>query len=357
MSELFETLKLGRIELENRIVMAPMTRCRADDEGVQPGYVAEYYAQRAGAGLIITEATNVSPMAKGYMKTPGIYTEAQTDSWRPVTRAVHENGGKIFLQIFHTGRIALPDFLPEGSSRPLAPSAVRAKGQNITEDGMKDFVTPKPMTEVEIEETVADFGRAAANAIEAGFDGVELHGANGYLVQQFLAGNVNHREDRYGGSVENRSRFALEVIDSIIKAVGSERTGIRLSPGGVFNDIREGDSEELYDYLVGELNDRELAYLHIGTTDEEKDWHPVIRPRYKGKYIASVGFDRSSGQALIEKGGADAVAYGKLFISNPDLPLRFKEEAQLAEWDESTFYQGGRNGYVDYPALGTAQAA
>lgn len=356
MSTFFETLKFGNTELKNRIVMAPMTRCRADDEGVQPDYVADYYAQRAGAGLIITEATNISPMAKGYMKTPGIFTANQIDSWKPVTRAVQARGGKIFLQIFHTGRIALPEFLPEGVTQPVAPSAVPAKGQNITPEGMKDFVTPRPMTGREIKNTIRDFGDAASNAIEAGFDGVELHAANGYLVQQFLSTNVNLRDDRYGGSIRNRSRFALEVFDAIIDAVGPDRAGIRLSPGGKFNDIEERDAEALYKYLVGELNERQFAYLHIGTTDQEKDWHPVIRPKFRGNYIASVGFDRESGAALLSSGGADAIAYGKAFISNPDLPERFRSEAEIAEWDENTFYQGGRSGYTDYPALSESAA-
>ncbi|MCB1025573.1 MAG: alkene reductase, partial [Acidobacteria bacterium] len=206
-------MEVGNLELKNRIIYAPMTRSRADDEGVQPEYAIDYYTQRASAGLIITEATNVSPMAKGYVRTPGIYTDAQIESWKKITDAVHAKGGKIFLQIFHTGRIALPDFLPDGVEKPVAPSAVKAEGQNYTDDGMKDFVEPREMTVDEIKETVKDFGRAAANAIKAGFDGVELHGANGYLVQQFLSTNANKRDDQYGGSIRNRSRFLFEIFD------------------------------------------------------------------------------------------------------------------------------------------------
>src|SRR5215207_3731932 len=229
MTTLFDPLRVGEIELDNRIVMAPMTRSRADERGVQPAFVAEYYRQRASAGLIITEATNVSPMAKGYVRTPGVYTPEQVEGWRPVAEAVHSRGGKIFMQLFHTGRIALPDFLPEGA-RPVAPSAVRAKGQNYTDEGMKPFVTPREMTREEIAQTVGDFAAAAANALAAGFDGVELHAASGYLVQQFLSTNANRRSDEYGGSVKNRARFFFEVLDALTGAVGPGRVGVKLSP-------------------------------------------------------------------------------------------------------------------------------
>ncbi|MGI8495545.1 MAG: alkene reductase, partial [Pyrinomonadaceae bacterium] len=300
MSEFFDKLKIGNIELENRITYAPMTRSRADDEGVQPDFAAEYYEQRASAGLIITEATNVSAMAKGYVRTPGIYTNAQIESWRKVTDAVHRKGGKIFMQIFHTGRIALPDFLPESVEKPIAPSAVKASGENYTDDGMKEFVEPRELKTEEIKSIVGEFAKAAKNAISAGFDGVELHGANGYLVQQFLSTNVNERRDEYGGSIENRARFLLEVLDAMIAEIGNERTGLRLSPGGEFNDIKETDAAELYDYVTSELNKRHLAYLHIGTFDQNKNWHPVLRPIYNGVYFAGVGFDKESGEKLLE---------------------------------------------------------
>jgi N-ethylmaleimide reductase len=351
MAKLFEQLKIGNITLDNRIIYAPMTRSRADEAGVQPDYTPEYYAQRASAGLLITEATNVSPMAKGYIKTPGIYTDEQIESWREVTNAVHTAGGKIFMQIFHTGRIALPDFLPEGVEQPVAPSAVRADGKNFTPEGMKDFVEPRELTTNEVKEIVGDFAQAAKNAIKAGFDGVELHGANGYLVQQFLSTNVNQRTDEYGGSIENRSRFLLEILDAMVAGIGRERTAVRLSPGGEFNDIRETDAEELYEYVIGELNGRDLAYLHIGTFDQNRDWHPVLRPLYDGVYLAGVGFEKGSGEKLLAENGADAIVYGKLFLANPDLPNRFRLGAELNDWDESTFYQGGKTGYIDYPAL------
>ena len=298
MTTLFDKLKIGNTELKNRIVYAPMTRSRADDAGVQPEIAAEYYSQRASAGLIITEATNVSAMAKGYVRTPGIYTPAQVESWRKVTDAVHAKNGVIFLQIFHTGRIALPDFLPE-NVQPVAPSAVRANGQNYTDDGMKDFVEPRELTTDEIKQIVKDFAKSAKNAVNAGFDGVELHGANGYLVQQFLATNTNRRTDDYGGSIENKSRFLLEVLDAMIAEIGGERTGLRLSPGGEFNDMKETDSAELYDYVVKELNKRNLAYLHIGTFDPNKNWHPVVRPIYDGVYFAGVGFRKDSGAKML----------------------------------------------------------
>lgn len=356
MTTLFDKLTIGNTELSNRILYAPMTRSRANDEGVQPDFVAEYYGQRATAGLLITEATNVSAMAKGYVRTPGIYTDEQIASWRKVTDRVHAKGGKIFLQIFHTGRIALPDLLPE-NAQPVAPSAVAAAGQNYTDAGMKDFVVPRPLETDEIKSIVKDFAAAAGNGIKAGFDGVEIHGANGYLIQQFLSTNVNLRTDEYGGSVENRSRFLLEIVDAVVAEIGWERTGLRLSPGGEFNDIKENDAEELYDYVIAELNMRKLAYLHIGTFDQNRDWHPIIRPKYDGIYLAGVGFDKERGERTLAEGGADAIVYGKLFLANPDLPERFRRNAPLNEWDESTFYTPGEKGYTDYPTLEQAAAA
>lgn len=356
MTTLFDKLTIGNTELGNRILYAPMTRSRANDEGVQPDFVAEYYGQRATAGLLITEATNVSAMAKGYVRTPGIYTDEQIASWRKVTERVHAEGGKIFLQIFHTGRIALPDLLP-ANAQPVAPSAVAAAGQNYTDAGMKDFAVPRPLETEEVKAIVKDFAAAARNAIEAGFDGIEIHGANGYLIQQFLSTNVNLRTDEYGGSVENRSRFLLEIVDAIVAEIGWERTGLRLSPGGEFNDIKENDAEELYDYVIAELNKRKLAYLHIGTFDQNRDWHPIIRPKYDGIYLAGVGFDKERGERTLAEGGADAIVYGKLFLANPDLPERFRRNAPLNEWDESTFYTPGEKGYTDYPTLEQAAAA
>ncbi|HVF66895.1 MAG TPA: alkene reductase [Pyrinomonadaceae bacterium] len=349
MPTLFDPLRVGEIELDNRIVMAPMTRSRADDRGVQPAYVAEYYRQRASAGLIITEATNVSPMAKGYVRTPGVYTEEQAESWRPVSEAVHARGGKVFMQIFHTGRIALPDFLPEGEP-PVAPSAVRAQGSNYTDEGMKEFVTPREITVEEIKQTVRDFAAAAKNAVDAGFDGVELHAASGYLVQQFLSTNVNRREDEYGGSIENRARFLFELLDALAEAVGAARVGVKFSPRIAFNDIEETDAEELYTYVLERLNGRGLAYVHVGDFTGE-GWHARLRHVYEGVYFAGAGLTKEAGEELLANGLADATVFGTKFISNPDLPERFRRGLPLNEPDQTTFYTPGERGYTDYPAL------
>jgi len=352
MPTLFEPLRVGELELDNRIVMAPMTRSRADDRGVQPAYVAEYYRQRASAGLIITEATNVSPLAKGYVRTPGIYTAEQAESWRPVADAVHARGGKVFMQLFHTGRIALPDFLPHGA-RPVAPSPVRANGQNYTDEGMKDFVTPRELTREEIAQTVEDFAAAAAHAVAAGFDGVELHAASGYLVQQFLATNANLRTDEYGGSIENRARFLFEVLDAMAGVVGARRLGVKFSPRMPFNDIEELDAEEVYPSILRRLNGLGLAYVHVGDFTGE-GWHERLRPVYEGVYLAGAGLTKEAGEGLLARGLADAVVYGTKFISNPDLPERFRRGAPLNEPDKATFYTPGERGYTDYPSLAQA---
>ncbi|MGH9945610.1 MAG: alkene reductase [Pyrinomonadaceae bacterium] len=356
---LFDELKIGNLTLDNRIIYSPMTRSRADDEGVQPDYAAEYYSQRVTAGLLITEATNISPMAKGYVRTSGIYTDAQIEAWRNVTTAVHAKGGRIFMQIFHTGRIALPDFLPDGVDKPVAPSAVKADGQNYTDDGMKPFVEPRELTTDEVKEIVQQFRTAAKNAIDAGFDGVELHSANGYLVHQFLGTNTNLRTDEYGGSDENRARFLLEVVDAISGEIGVGRLGVKLSPTVPFNDMKDENAQEFYPYIIDKLNERKLAYLHIGFEEDpakELNWHRVLRPLFKGVYFANGGFTKESGEKLIDAGFADAIVYGKMFLANPDLPKRFKLDAELNEWDASTFYSPGEKGYTDYPTLEEAKA-
>jgi len=349
MPTLFDPLRVGNMELNNRIIMAPMTRSRADDEGVQPEYAATYYGQRASAGLLITEATNVSPMAKGYVRTPGMYTDAQIESWRPVTESVHARGGKIFMQIFHTGRIALPDFLPN-NAQPVAPSAVRANGKNYTDEGMKEFVTPREITRDEIAQTVRDYAAAARNAITAGFDGVELHSASGYLVQQFLTTNVNLRTDEYGGSIENRTRFLFAILDAMITEIGSPRVSVKFSPQIVFNDIEERDADVVYPFIFRHLNELGLAYVQV-TDGTGKGWHAKLRPLYNGVYFANAGFTRESGAELLAQGGADAIAFGTKFLANPDLPERFKRGAPLNEPDKSTFYSPGERGYTDYQTL------
>ncbi|MDX6497441.1 MAG: N-ethylmaleimide reductase [Blastocatellia bacterium] len=354
MTTLFDPLRVGNLELDNRIIMAPMTRSRASDDGIQPPYAAEYYSQRASAGLIISEATNISPLAKGYVRTPGIYTHEQIESWRPIPEAVHARGGRIFLQIFHTGRIALPDFLPE-HTQPVAPSAVRAKGQNYTDEGMKEFVTPREITREEIAQTVRDFAAAATNAITAGFDGVELHAASGYIVQQFLTTNANLRSDEYGGSIENRARFLFEVLDAMIAAIGPERVGVKFSPNIPFNDIEEADADVLYPYILEWLNDRNIAYVHVA--DYTGKVHAKLRAVYQGVYFAGAGFSKESGEALVEQGGADAIVFGTKLLANPDLPERFRRNASLNEPDQSTFYMPGEHGYTDYPTLAAAEAS
>ena len=356
MPTLFDPLRVGNMELNNRIIMAPMTRSRANDEGIQPPFAASYYGQRASAGLIVSEATNISAMAKGYVRTPGIYTQDQIESWRPIADSVHAQGGKIFMQLFHTGRIALPDFLP-GQVEPLAPSAVRAQGQNYTDEGMKEFVTPREITRQEIALTVRDFARAAGNAIAAGFDGVELHAASGYLVQQFLSTNANLRSDEYGGSIENRATFLFEVLDAMISEVGSERVGVKFSPRIAFNDIEETDADAMYPYILEQLNNRKLAYVHVSDSTGE-GWHAKLRPIYQGAYFAGAGFTKDSGEALLAEGHADAIVYGTKILANPDLPERFRRSAPLNQPDSATFYAPGEQGYIDYPTLEeTATAA
>ena len=359
MTKLYDSLKIGNLELKNRIIMAPMTRSRADDAGVQTEIVTEYYRQRASAGLVITEATNVSAMAKGYVRTPGIYTAEQIESWLKVASAVHARGGNIFMQLFHTGRISLPDFLPD-NAQPIAPSAVRANGQNKTDGGAKDFVVPREMTVEEIKQTVKDFAAAAKNAIAAGFDGVELHAANGYLVHQFLGTNTNLHSDEYGGSFENRARFLFEIVDAISNAIGAEKLGLKISPTVPFNDMQDADAEEFYPFVVRELNKKNLAYLHVGFEETPAmliNWHEKLRSIYKGIYFANGGLTKESGEKLLAENKADAVAYGKLFIANPDLPERFKENAPLNNLDDSSFYATGEKGYTDYPSLGKATTA
>ncbi|MEP6946418.1 MAG: alkene reductase [Acidobacteriota bacterium] len=349
MASLFDKLTIGEIQLNNRIILAPMTRSRADDEGIQTEIVADYYVQRASGGLLITEAVNISPMAKAYVRTPGIYTAEQISAWNKIADAVHAAGGKIFMQIFHTGRIALPDLLPN-NAQPVSASAVKAAGQNYTDAGMKDFVEPRELSLNEINATVADFANAARNAIDAGFDGVELHGASGYLVQQFLMKSVNLRTDEYGGSVENRTRFLFEVLDAMSAAIGSERVGVKFSPQMPFNDISEPDADEVYSYIMKNLSGRKLAYVHVGD-HANIGWHEKLRPLYEGAYFAGANFDKKRGAEYVAAGKADAIVYGTKFLANPDLPERFRKDAALNEADTSTFYSGGAKGYTDYPTI------
>lgn len=347
MDRLFTPLRIGAIELPSRIIMAPMTRSRADGEGVPLDYVADFYVQRASAGLMVTEALYVSPMAKGYVRTPGIADDRQQAAWARVVSAVHDAGGRIFAQLYNTGRVALPDFLP-GGALPVAPSAIAIKGQNKTDEGKKDFVIARALEADEIPAVAAEFGAAAKRALAAGFDGVEIHAASGYLIHQFLDSTINLRDDRYGGSVENRARFLLEVADSVIDAAGADRVGLKVSPRIKFNDVVEPDAEAVYPYIARELSARGIAYLH-GAKQGAYDVHAGMRPHFKGVYAAGAGFNRETAEAMLESGGADAIVFGKPFIANPDLPRRMREGIALAEPDFSTIYSGSERGYTDYP--------
>lgn len=355
---LLTPVELGPYTLQNRIVMAPMTRGRANNPEHAPTELhAEYYAQRAGAGLIVTEASQISTQGVGYINTPGIHSAAQIRGWREVTNAVHERGGHIFIQLWHVGRISHPDF--HGGDLPVAPSALNPHVQSFTPVGFKETVTPRALTTREVLAVVQDFVRAAENAMQAGFDGVELHGANGYLIEQFLRDSSNHRDDIYGGSIANRARFLFGIVDGVGEAIGRERVGVRLSPGNVSNIGADSDMAALYDFVIGVLDNHPLAYLHLidpgnGTKGEANaiaDITQRYRTVFSGTLITNNGYDRKRGNAAIANGDADLVAYGRPFIANPDLPRRFQLAAPLASPDQDTLYRGGAQGYVDYPAL------
>ncbi len=349
--ELFSPYRLGSLELKNRLVLAPMTRSRAL-EGNVPNPLAEtYYAQRAGAGLIVTEATQVSPRAQGYIRTPGIHSEAQIAGWKKITDAVHKAGGKIFVQLWHVGRISHPDF--HHGELPVAPSAIDPAVDVYTPQGPKKTVTPYALSLAEIPGIVADFRKAAENAKAAGFDGVEIHGANGYLLDQFTRDGSNKRTDAYGGSIENRVRFPLEVTDAVIGVWGKERVGYRISPNNPFNSMQDSDPVTTFSYLTEQLSKRGIGYLHVvdPVADGAKRISPLLRGMFEGTYIVNGGFDASSAEDELARKAADLVAFGVPFLANPDLPTRYRQRAALNAPDAATFYQGEAKGYVDYPAL------
>lgn len=351
----FDAYDLDGLKLKNRIVMSPMTRSRADEPGGIPSELAAtYYAQRASAGLIITEGTQPSVIGQGYINTPGLHSEEQVAAWRTVTTAVHEAGGVIFAQLMHSGRIGHPSMLPDGLI-PVGPSAVRATGQAFTHDGMKDFVTPKELTENEIMQTINDFADAARNAVAAGFDGVEIHGANGYLIHQFLSVNANVRTDQWGGSAHNRTRFAVEVARAVSEAIGANNTGIRLSPGARFNDITDDpDMPETYLPLVAELATLNLAYVHV-MEQAGRELINQMRSAWPKTFILNpdTGTDVTGPDALelVEDGTTDLISYGALFLANPDLPARLAAGGPFNQPDRATYYGGGEQGYTDYPTL------
>jgi N-ethylmaleimide reductase len=350
----FDPIDLSGTPLANRLVMAPMTRSRADEGGLPTALTAEYYAQRASAGLIVTEGIQPSVIGQGYPSTPGLHSAEQVAAWRTVTDAVHRAGGRIFAQLMHTGRIGHPTLLPDGLI-PVGVSPVAAEGQVFTAEGPKDMVAPRELTGDEILATVDDFATAARNAVAAGFDGVELHGANGYLIHQFLAPGSNHRDDAWGGSVEGRIRFAVEAARAVAAEIGAGRTGIRLSPGNPLHDIHEPDPEPTYTALVTELDRLGLAYLHVLEFDGKvRDLTVQLRKQFSGALILNPATDGPTGPdalTLIEEGVADLVAYGQLFLANPDLPARLRSGGPFNEADRTTFFGGDARGYTDYPAL------
>lgn len=361
-SPLFRPVTLGELALPNRMVMAPLTRCRADNPEYAPtSMMAEYYAQRASAGLIISEATIVSPQGRGYPFTPGIWSEAQVEGWRRVTDAAHAAGGRIVCQLWHCGRLSLPEF--HGGEPPVAPSAINPDWKMLAADALKPTVTPRALTRGEIAAVVADFGRAARNAMKAGFDGVEIHSSNGYLIHQFLSHHANRRHDEYGGPVENRARFFFEVLEAVLAEVSPGRAGFRLNPmmNRVHGLVVDEDTLPTFEYVVRRANAYGLAWLHLtepylpgkleGTAGAIAEVAPHFRPIAEMPIISNGGFEREKAELWLDRGLCDAVAFGRLFISNPDLPERYRRQGEIADWDADTFYQGGERGYLDYPLM------
>lgn len=357
MINLFSPAKLGDITLNNRIVMAPLTRNRAGEGGVPQSMNVTYYEQRATAGLIVTEATPISAMAHGYPALPGIYTDAQVAGWRKVTEAVHAKGGKIVIQLWHVGRISHPSLLP-GNALPVAPSAIKPAGQAFTYQGLVDYVEPRALTLDELPAIIQDYVHATKCAAQAGFDGVEIHAANGYLLDQFLRDGSNKRTDKYGGSYENRARLLMEVTQAVVDVIGAGKVGVRLSPVNPFNDMKDSNPQALFNYVAEALNQFGLAYLHAveggihgGGKSDPFDF-VAFRKLFKGAYVANLAYDKARGQAAVASGHADAIAYGVPFIANPDLVARYAKDAPLNEADATTFYGGDEKGYIDYPVLG-----
>jgi N-ethylmaleimide reductase len=356
MSQLFTPTQIGRYTVQNRMVMAPMTRSRADDAGVPSELVSTYYGQRASAGLIISEGVFPSSMGKGYVRTPGIETDAQVAAWKKVTEAVHAKGGRIFMQVMHCGRISHPSLLPN-DAQPVAPSAIKAAGQTWTGAGMQEFVTPRELSVDEIAGVVNDYRMATRRALEVGFDGVELHTASGYLPEQFLSSGTNQRQDQYGGSVANRARFVLEVLAAMVAEAGGDRVGIKISPEMGFNDTVDANPQETYTYLVDQLKELNLAYLHVALFGAKVDYHALLRPRFNGAYLIGGGLDQKAAEIALAEGSANAAVFGGAFLANPDLPERFRQGAALNAPNKDTFYAPGAQGYTDYPFLNATQVA
>ena len=358
MANLFESVQLGSLVLPNRVFMAPMTRIRAHADGVPGELAATYYSQRASAGLIVTEATQISPMGKGYINTPGIHSAEQVQAWSRVVDAVHQSGGRIFLQLWHVGRISHSSLLPN-RAQPVAPSAIRANSRTFIATGPIEVSEPVALTISGIKETLEDYRRAAGNAKEAGFDGVEIHGANGYLIDQFLRTGTNQRTDEYGGIAANRVRFLTEAVEQVLEAWDSKQIGVRISPTVDFNDMRDDNPRETFSVAVARLNSYGLGYLHVveraqdskGSSEEDLALSAHLRTLWKGLYVVNGGYDGPRGEEALRIGHADAVAYARAFLANPDLPRRLELRAALNEPDPTTFYGGGAAGYTSYPTL------
>jgi len=352
---LFSAGRIGGFETGNRMMMAPMTRSRALPKGVPSELAIEYYSQRASAGVIITEGIAPCASGLGYARTPAIENAEQIAAWKKIAGAVHQNGGRIFAQLMHVGRIAHPAnrYIDQ---TPVAPSAVKANGQMWTDaHGLQDLPTPRALDLGEIPSVIEDYAKATENAVIAGFDGVELHSASGYLPMQFLSSNTNERSDAYGGSVNNRIRFVVEVLEAMSQAAGSpSKVGIKISPAMPFNDIHDADPVETFTTLVNAIGNMGLAYLHVLQSAPEPSYFKILRPLFNGPFAAAGGFTKDSGNATLASGAADFIVYGKLFLANPDLVLRFAEGLSLNEWDSNTFYAGGAKGYVDYPIAKTS---
>jgi len=349
MTTLFDPVQIGAWQLPNRILMAPLTRARAGAERIPNGLMAEYYAQRASAGLIISEATSVDPMGVGYANTPGIWSDEQVKAWKGVTRAVHRAGGRILLQLWHVGRISDPMFL--NGKLPVAPSAIAAAGHVSLLRPWKPFVTPRALKAEEIPAIIEAYRKGAENALLAGFDGVEIHGANGYLLDQFLQDKTNHRQDAYGGSIENRARLMLEVTDVVVSVWGNNRVGMHLAPRGDAHDMGDSNPLATFSYVARELGKRRIAFICARESLGEGRIGPQLKAAFGGSYIANEKFTQATGNQVIAADEADAVAFGVPFLANPDLPARFRLEAALNAPDQSTFYAPGSKGYTDYPFL------
>jgi 2,4-dienoyl-CoA reductase-like NADH-dependent reductase (Old Yellow Enzyme family) len=351
MPSLFYPIRVGEWDLPNRMVMSPLTRCRSSGGRIPNEMMAEYYRQRSTAGLIISEATSISPMGVGYPHTPGIWSAEQIEGWKLITEAVHEEDCHIVLQLWHVGRISDPSYL--NGALPVAPSTIAAKGHVSLLHPQKPYVTPRALEYDEILGIIEDYRTGAQNAFTAGFDGVEIHGANGYLLDQFLHSGVNHRTDIYGGSIENRARLMLQVLDAAIGVWGGGRVGLHLSPCDDMHDVSDADPLATYDYVAREAGSREIAFICARETRSETWLGPHLKKSFGGVYIANELFTKETGQTVLDAGEADAVAYGQLFTANPDLPRRFLEDTSLNEPDPSTFYTKGPHGYIDYPTLDT----